>query len=156
MEIETHSRRAAATALILGELDELLARVESLPADLEAARASLADSITALEAAGDRYRMAITAFSDEARNEVTEYLQRKTFQETSRGLEEYRTAMEASARAVMGYESATAARQISAAVERASMLFRRSARARTIDAAAIAVASSLTTCLLWYFLGRLH
>ena len=68
--------REVLIAEALGELDGLLARVEALPGMLASAEHSLTATVAALTDASDKYRMAVTAFNDEAKQELTEYLER--------------------------------------------------------------------------------
>ena len=78
-----NSPRTAREALIaemLGDLDLLLARVEALPALVDTAEERLTSTVTALDNAGDKYRMAITAFTEQAKTELAEYLDRKTIE----------------------------------------------------------------------------
>ena len=81
-----NSPRTAREALIaemLGDLDTLLARVEALPALVTTAEERLTSTVTALDNAGDKYRMAITAFTEQAKTELSEYLDRKTIEVSS-------------------------------------------------------------------------
>ena len=81
-----NSPRTAREALIaemLGDLDLLLDRVEALPALVASAEERLTSTVTALDNAGDKYRMAITAFTEQAKTELSEYLDRKTIEVSS-------------------------------------------------------------------------
>jgi hypothetical protein len=74
-----NTTREALIAEVLGELDGLLARVEALPEKLTDAENNLSATVAVLTDAGDRYRLAITAFNDQAKAELTEYLERTEF-----------------------------------------------------------------------------
>ena len=81
-----NSPRTAREALIaemLGDLDLLLDRVEALPVLVATAEERLTSTVTALDNAGDKYRMAITAFTEQAKTELSEYLDRKTIEVSS-------------------------------------------------------------------------
>ena len=97
-----NSPRTAREALIaemLGDLDLLLARVEALPALLVAtAEERFTSTVTALDNAGDKYRMAITAFTEQAKTDLAEYLDRKTIEVSSKTVEEQRAAIQEAAR----------------------------------------------------------
>ena len=86
--------REALVAEMLGDIDVLLSRSEALPAKMAAVEAQLAASTAILDAAGDRYKMTICAFSEQAKAELTAYLQRKAGQASEQLLEEQRQAIE--------------------------------------------------------------
>ena len=93
-----NTTREALIAEVLGDLDGLLARVEALPARIGAAEARLTATVAALSEAGDKYRMAVTAFNEQAKAELTEYLERKAGAITARTVEEQRATMQEAAR----------------------------------------------------------
>lgn len=68
--------REALIAEILGDLDVVLARAEALPTALKEAEQRFLGSVAALDAGGDRYRMAITQFNEEAKREIQSSLER--------------------------------------------------------------------------------
>ncbi|WP_395009091.1 hypothetical protein [Undibacterium sp.] len=68
--------REALIAEILGDLDVVLARAEALPTALKEAEQRFLASVAALDAGGDRYRMAITQFNEEAKREIQSSLER--------------------------------------------------------------------------------
>jgi hypothetical protein len=70
--------REALVAEILGDLDVLLARAENLPALVAHTEEKLAGTAAALEVACDKYRLAVTAFTEEAKADLTEHYDRKT------------------------------------------------------------------------------
>ncbi len=71
-----NTAREALIAEVLGELDGLLARVEALPDKVASAELKLTATVAALTDASDKYRLAVTAFNEEAKQELTEYLER--------------------------------------------------------------------------------
>lgn len=68
--------REALIAEILGDLDVLLSRAEALPQALKESEIAFLASVAALDAGGDRYRMAITQFNEEAKREIHNALER--------------------------------------------------------------------------------
>lgn len=62
--------REALMAELLGDVDKLLARVEALPVMVAAAEEKMTSTAKALEDAGDKYRMAVTAFTEQAKNRL--------------------------------------------------------------------------------------
>jgi len=98
---DPRTAREALIAEMLGELDELLRRAEHLPGTIADAEAHLARTIDALNEAGDKYRMAVTAFTEQARTELTGYLQLKAAEVVARTVEEQRAALQEAARAAL-------------------------------------------------------
>ncbi len=74
---EPRTTREALVAQMLDELDILLTRVEQLPTAIAEAEKRVAATTQILNEAGDRYRYAVTAFTDEAKSVLTEYVRRK-------------------------------------------------------------------------------
>ena len=72
-----NTAREALIAEMLGDLDSIIQRAEGLPAMVDAAEGKLTATAKALESAGDKYRLAVTAFNEEAKAELSEYLDGK-------------------------------------------------------------------------------
>jgi hypothetical protein len=68
--------REALIAEMLGDIDVVLTRSEALPTVLKEAEQRFLASVAALDAGGDRYRMAITQFNEEAKREIQSSLER--------------------------------------------------------------------------------
>ena len=98
--------REALMAELLGDMDELLARVEALPGQVETSEQRLGQSVAALDAAADRFRVAVTAFTEQAKTELAEYLDRQASSAAEKTVSEQRAALEEAARAVFRSESA--------------------------------------------------
>jgi hypothetical protein len=145
------SAREALIAELLGDVDRLLARVEALPAQVAQAEAKVAGTITGLNEAGDRFRLAVTAFAEEARTGLAEYAQRKAGEAGSRAADEARTAMIDAAKQAFRSEAADKAAQLAATLAQASREFRRSTWSRLAEHAITAcTASAMTGALvLW-------
>ena len=99
--MDARTARDAIAAEILGDIDTLLARVEALPATVDDAVRRIAATATALDAAGDKYRMAVTAFTEETKVELTEFIQRKAAEASARTVDEQRAAIQEAARQAM-------------------------------------------------------
>jgi hypothetical protein len=95
---DPRSAREALVAELLSELDTLLLRAEHLPKTIAEAETHLTSTIEALNEAGDRYRMAVTAFTEQARTELTGYLQLKASETAAKTVEEQRAALQEAAR----------------------------------------------------------
>lgn len=69
--------REALIAEMLGDIDVLLTRCEAFAKIVEVLQAQMASNATTLDAAGERYRLAACAFTEQAKQEVSRYLERK-------------------------------------------------------------------------------
>ncbi|HPW08919.1 MAG TPA: hypothetical protein PLD78_14835 [Burkholderiaceae bacterium] len=72
--------RDALLAEILDEVDSLHRQVLALPDSLVAMEVKLAQTVTVLDQAADNFRMAVTAFSEQAKVDLLEFHERKTQQ----------------------------------------------------------------------------
>lgn len=64
-------------AELLEDVDRLAARVEAMPGAIDAAERRLAATASALDVAGDKYRMAVTQFTEQGKAELSEHLDRR-------------------------------------------------------------------------------
>ena len=154
-----NSPRTAREALIaemLGDLDTLLARVEALPALATSAEERLISTVTALDNAGDKYRMAITVFTEQAKTELAEYLDRKTIEVSSKTVEEQCAAIQEAARVAFRSEASDKAANLSLALSEAAKQFRRSMWSRLMEHAITALISSGFTVGLLYAFVIIH
>ena len=71
------SARDALLAELLGDIDVLLKRTESLPDQILDAESKIKNTVALIDAAGDRYRLAVTAFNEEAKKDLSEFADRK-------------------------------------------------------------------------------
>lgn len=83
---------------LLGDVGKLHDEVKALPHAFTNIKAELAANTATLNAAGDRYRMTITAFTEQAKAEVTNYLEWKTGLVVAQTMEEQRAALQQAAR----------------------------------------------------------
>ena len=142
--------REALIAEMLGDLDSILARVEALPAAVAAAEKNLTGTVTALNEAGDKYRMAVTAFNEQAKIDLTEYLDLKTSQVASKTVEELRATLQEVARVAFRSEASDKAANLGLVLGEAAKQFRRTVWARFIEHAITAlIASGLTAGLVY-------
>jgi len=154
-----NSPRTAREALIaemLGDLDLLLARVEALPALVATAEERLTSTVTALDNAGDKYRMAITAFTEQAKTELAEYLDRKTVEVSSKTVEEQRAAIQEAARVAFRSEASDKAENLGLVLGEAAKEFRRSMWSRLMEHVITALISSGFTVGLLYAFVIIH
>ena len=81
--MSVHSPRTAREALlaeVLDEVDSLHRQVLALPDSLVAMEVKLAQTVSVLDQAADNFRMAVTAFSEQAKVDLLEFHERKTQQ----------------------------------------------------------------------------
>lgn len=97
--------KEAYIAEILGDLDGLVDRVESLPALIASTEEKLTLTVKALDEGGDKYRMAVTAFNEQAKADLTDYLDKKAGQIAAKTVEEQRAAIQEIARLAFRSES---------------------------------------------------
>lgn len=145
--------REALVAEMLGELDTLLARVEALPKEIASAESQVVTSVASLNEAGDKYRMAVTAFTEQAKTELTEFLQRKASEVAAKTVEEQRAAIQEAARQAFRSEASDKAAALGVALGQAAKEFRRTMLTRLLEHGFTAlVASVLTSGLVVYLI----
>lgn len=145
--------REALIAEVLGELDTLLARVEALPVLVAVAEEKLTGTVAALDDAGDKYRMAVTAFTEQAKADLTEYLDRKAVEVSSKSVGEQLAAMQEAARLAFRSEASDKAANLGLVLSEAAKDLRRSMWSRLTEHAFTAlIASGFTASLVYLIL----
>jgi predicted lipid-binding transport protein (Tim44 family) len=152
---EPRTSREALIAEMLGELDTVLARAEQLPKAVADAEIRIARTVAVLNDAGDKYRMAVTAFTEQARTELTEHLQRKALEAVARTVEEQRVALQDAARSAFSIEAAKHPAQLGARFDRVIGEIRCAARSRLLEHGVTAFLSSTMTAALVLWIVRL-
>ena len=144
--------REALLAELLGDVDKLLDRVESLQGAVGSSEGKLSTTAAALDEASDRYRLAITAFTDEARTELTEFLQRRASAVATATVDDQRLALHEAARAALRFEASERAAQLATALGKATGRLRDNSAARWLQCLAIGLLSGLVSgALLLHF-----
>jgi phage-related minor tail protein len=82
--------KEALIAEILGDINTALSTTADLMEKLANAEKSMIETATTLEVAGDNYRIAITALTEETKEDLTEHIENKLYKETSLSITEYR------------------------------------------------------------------
>lgn len=148
-----NTAREAMIAEMLGDMDAILARFETLPDMVADAEGKIATTVAALEDAGDKYRMAVTAFTEQAKTELSEHFDRKageTGEVLSKTVEEQRAAIQEAARFAFRSEASDKATTLGIALGEAAKEFRRSMWSRLWEHAITAlIASGFTTGLVY-------
>lgn len=149
--------REALIAEILGDLGALLARVEALPALVRAADERLMETARILDSASDKYRMTVTAFNEQAKLDLAEYLNHKAAAMASMTVEEQRAAMQEAARMAFRSEASEKSADLGKVLGDAARAFRRSRWSRLVEHAVTAlVASGFTAGMVYVILsGRI-
>jgi len=152
--------REALIAELLGDLDGLLARIEALPALVDDAESKLSSTITALDEAGDKFRLAVTSFTEQAKADLAEYLDLKTVQAAqtaAKTVEDQRAALKEAAQMAFRSEASDKATSLGIALISATKEFRRSIWLRLIEHAVTAlIASCLTAGLVYAIFHGIH
>lgn len=146
--------REALIAEMLGDLDALLARIESLPALVAGAEERLSGTAAALDTAGDKYRMAVTAFNEQAKADLSEYFDRKAVEVASRTVEDQNAAMQEAARMAFRSEASDKAASLGLVLGEAAKEFRLSMRSRLVEHAITALVASGFTAGLVYLIVK--
>lgn len=142
--------REALIAEMLGDMDALLARVEAFPPMVAGAEEKLSSMVMALEKAGDNYRMAVTAFNEQAKADLTEYFDRKALEVSTKTADELRAAMQEAARSAFRSEASDKATSLGIALGEAAKEITRVTRSNWIAHLITAfVASGITAALVF-------
>ncbi|SDA85343.1 hypothetical protein SAMN03159475_0113 [Pseudomonas sp. NFPP33] len=146
--------REALVVQALEEVDGLLVRVETLLASVSGAESSLNATTESLQEAGDKYRMAVTAFTEQAKADLTEHLQRKASEHVAATVEEQRGAMQEAARIAFRSQASDDAASLAKTLRAAAGEFQRAAWARMAENLVVALLSSSIVAGVTYALLR--
>ena len=94
------SVREALAAQLLGELDDLVRKVEAATGKVDALDARMAATAQTLNEAADGFKLAATAFTDAAKAELQEYVERRSAIIIEQSAKDHRTALQDVARDV--------------------------------------------------------
>jgi hypothetical protein len=144
--MNARTAREALIAEMLGDIDGLMARIESIPAIVAGAEEKIAGTVAALNEAGDKYRLAVTAFTEQAKAELSEHLDRQQARIAANTVEEQRAAIQEAARLAFRKEAASEAAALGAALTDTTKEIRKARKLRLLDQAIVALVSSGVTC----------
>lgn len=139
--------REALIVQALEEVDTLLVRVETLDAKVSETESSLNATTTALLDAADKFRMAVTAFTEEAKTDLTEHIQRKGAEQIKLTIEEQYGAMQEAARIAFRSQASDDAGKLAKTLKEAAGEFKRASWARMGENLLVALGASAITCL---------
>ena len=97
--------REALLAEVLDEVDSLHRQVLALPDSLVAMEVKLARTVSVLDQAADNFRIAVTAFSEQAKVDLVACHERKTVEASNRILDEQLLAIQSMVNAAMKIQS---------------------------------------------------
>jgi hypothetical protein len=148
--------REALIAEILGDLDTLLTRIETLPVLIADAEEKVSGTVRVLEEAGDKYRLAVTAFNEQAKTDLSEYFDLKTAQITSKTIDEFKAVLQEAALIAFHSEAAEKSLKLDLALKETAREFHRSIWFRIMEHAITALIASSFTAGIVYAIFKTH
>lgn len=154
---EPRTVREALAGVVLEELDVLTDKVDRIALSVNQAAQGVSATTEALAAASDNFRAAVTTFTEQAKVELTEHLQRKSEQVTNATAAEIRGMMigvsTAAAQEAFKSEAGDKAAALGQVLTKALVEFRAASRSRYLEHAFTAgIASMLSAGLVWLIL----
>jgi len=147
--------REALAVQALEEIDALLLRVESLDSKVSSTESNLDATTKALLDAADKFRMAVTAFTEDAKNDLTEHIQRKGSEQIRATIEEQHSAMQEAARLAFRSQASDDAGKLAKTLKDAAGEFKRASWTRIAENIAVAVVASLISYTVFYLTVRI-
>ena len=145
-----HSTKDALTAQMFEDFDTLVTKVEAvLKSSIELDR-QLQATTQALDANGDRYRMAVTAFTEQAKAELSEHVQRATQIVMTQKADEIHMAMQKAARSAFEAQSWDTAGALADRLKGAASEFRRGIWSRLIENGIVALLAGILASAMTY------
>jgi chromosome segregation ATPase len=142
---EPRTTREALIAEVLGEVDVLVTRVESLQRAIDEADARLSRTVARLDQATNKYRQSVTAFAEQTKADVNDHVARLATEAGTKAIEEQRQAMLTAARFAFRAEVSGKAAALGETLAQAAREYRRMRRSRLMEFGATALLASLTT-----------
>ncbi len=147
--------REAFAVQALEEVDALLLRVESLDAKVSSTESNLDATTKALLDAADKFRMAVTAFTEDAKADLTEHIQRKGAEQIKATIEEQHSAMQEAARLAFRSQASDDAGKLAKTLREAAGEFKRASWTRIGENVVVAIGASAITSGLIFLMMRL-
>ena len=155
--MEPRFSREALFAQLHADLDDLLERVESLPEKIAAVETSMQASTTALLAGGDKYRAAVLAMNEQAKEHLTQYMRVEAGKATTAMATELAASMQLAATTAFRSQASDKAAALSTALAQAAKEFGRARRSRLAELVlACGLTASTTVGLSFALLRGLH
>lgn len=147
---EPRTMREAVAAQVLQEVDALVSRVETLPNKVSEVDTQLKATTDALTQAADAFRMAVTAFSEQAKVDLTEHMERKAHAITTKMVEEQHASMREAARAAFRSQVSDKAESLASTLKSAAAEFNRARWARMLENGVVALLAATIAAALVY------
>ena len=145
------SPRTAKEALIaemIGDMDNIISRLESIPSLLESSEDKLINTVEVLDEAGHRYKKTIIAFTEQAKKDLQDYFDLKNNDVLSKTAEEQRAIMQTIAKDIFQVEIADRASKI-------NTFSYRSLKTKIIDLFFTSLGTAIFMSIFLYF-TKLH
>lgn len=145
MSRPSNTMREALVAQALEEIDAAISRIEGLGVSVDEWDNKLAKISIQLNEASDKYLMAVTAFTEQAKNDLTEHIQRKgaeTVRLTEEGL---LSAMQEAARLAFRSQASDEAGKLTDKLRIAAKELRHNRSSRNTETAFVAISATLIT-----------
>ena len=144
---EKRSPRTAKEALIaemIGDMDNIISRLESIPSLLESSEDKLINTVEVLDEAGHRYKKTIIAFTEQAKKDLQDYFDLKNNDVLSKTAEEQRAIMQTIAKDIFQVEIADRA-------SKNNTFSHRSLKSRIIDLFFTSLGTAIFMSIFLYF-----
>jgi hypothetical protein len=142
--------REALAGQILSEVDDLLRQAETLKASLDTASKDLSLNVATLDEAGDRFRMAVTSFTEQAKAELSDHMERAAKVFLTQKADEIHVAMQKAARTAFEAQSWDTAGALADRLKGAAGEFRRGLWSRLIENGIVALLAGILASALTY------
>ena len=142
--------REALAGQILSEVDDLLRQAEILKAKLDAASKDLSLNVATLDEAGDRFRMAVTSFTEQAKAELSDHMERTAKVVLTQKADEIHMAMQKAARSAFEAQSWDTAGALADRLKGAASEFRRGIWSRLIENGIVALLAGILASAMTY------
>lgn len=140
--------REALIAELLCDVQEVLDRVDAIKVEVKESEESFVATLKALDEGSDRFRMAVTSFTEDAKRELASASARAT----AKTVEEQRSAMQAAAREAFQREGFEKVDHLRHVLDKATQELDRTRYARMIDSGIVALVAAMATAVLIHFL----
>ncbi len=148
--------RDALLAEVLDEVDLLHRQVAALPQSLGTVEVKLAHTVSVLDQAADNFRMAVTAFSEQAKVDLLEFHERKTVEASNRILNEQHLTIQSMVDCALVSGTNNQSKQTAMLVNEIARRLHRQHWLRSIEYAMASLAVSAATAGLLFWVLRVR
>jgi phage-related minor tail protein len=144
----SNTMREALVAQALEEIDVVITRIENLGESTTIWETRLQEINKQLTDSTDKYLGAITAYTEQAKIDITEHIQRRANEAVAYTVEEQRSAMQEAARLAFRSQASDDAGKLANSLRTAAKEFTHTRWARIAENAIVALASSTIALVL--------